>query len=105
MEHAVEEWIEKGGYLKNGITMPNVADELHIPRYQLSAWLKQQGMTYSTWMTNLRIDEAKRVITAHPDWNNEAIANHCGFSDRTYFQKKFKEKTGLSPSDYIESMR
>ena len=53
-------------------------------------------------MNELRIDEAKHVIKMHPEWNNESIANHCGFSDRTYFQKKFKEKTGLSPAEYGE---
>ena len=52
-------------------------------------------------MTSLRIDEAKRVIVSHPDWSNESVAEHCGFSDRTYFQKKFKEKTGMTPADYM----
>ena len=97
----VQKWIDRGGYRHSGLTMPAAAKEIGIPRYLLSAWLKQQGCTYAAWMTDLRIDEAKRVITEHPDWNNEAIANHCGFSDRTYFQKKFKEKTGLSPAEFI----
>ena len=99
--HAVERWIECGGYLKNGINMPSVASEIGIPQYQLSGWLKQQKFKYSEWMTSLRIDEAKRVIKSHPDWSNESVAEHCGFSDRTYFQKKFKEKTGMTPADYM----
>ena len=98
---AVEKWIERGGYLKNGINMPSVAAEIGIPQYQLSGWLKQQNYKYSEWMTSLRIDEAKLVIKAHPDWSNESVAEHCGFSDRTYFQKKFKEKTGMTPADYL----
>lgn len=101
VEHAVTQWTEMGGYRKCGITMPMVADEMRIPRYLLSTWLKQKGTTYASWMTDLRVDEAKRVLKAHPEWSNESIANHCGFSDRTYFQKKFKEKTGLSPSDFL----
>jgi len=52
-------------------------------------------------MTSLRIDEAKRILTEKPDWSNEAVAQHCGFSDRSYFQKKFKEFTGMTPADYI----
>ena len=83
--------------------MPAATEEIGIPRYQLSAWIKQQELTYATWMTNLRIDEAKRVIKDHPQWTNESIAQHCGFSDRSYFQKKFKEQTGLSPSEYQAS--
>ena len=97
----IEQWIEKGGHLQVGLKLPNAADDIGIPQYQLSTWLKQQGLTYANWMTDLRIDEAKRMLKEHPDWNNEAIAQHCGFSDRTYFQKKFKERTGLSPAEYI----
>ena len=81
--------------------MPSVAAEIGIPQYQLSAWLKQQNYKYSEWMTSLRIDEAKQVLKEHPDWSNESVAEHCGFSDRTYFQKKFKEKTGMTPADYV----
>ena len=51
-------------------------------------------------MNDLRIEEAKRIIKAHPEWNNEAVADYCGFSDRTYFQRKFKEQTGMTPLIY-----
>ena len=100
VERAIESWLEKRGYLQCGLTMPTAADAIGVPRYLLSSWLRQQDLRYSEWMTNLRIDEAKRIIMAHRDWSNESVAQHCGFSDRSYFQKKFKEKTGISPADY-----
>ena len=103
MQHAdavIEQWIANGGYRQNGLTMPAAAEAIGMPRYALSAWLRQHDTTYANWMTDLRIEEAKRVIGVHPDWNNEAIADHCGFSDRSYFQRKFKEKTGITPSQY-----
>ena len=30
------------------------------------------------------------------------IAEHCGFSSRSYFQKVFHKQTGLTPVQYIE---
>lgn len=96
----IEQWIKRGGYRHSGLTMPAAADEIGIPRYQLSAWLKQQNLTYAAWMTNLRIEEAKNIMKTHPEWSNEAVASHCGFNDRSYFQKKFKEATGLSPAEF-----
>ena len=96
----IRKWVEKGGYRRNGLTMPSAAEEIGLPRYLLSLWLKQQNLTYATWMTDLRIEEAKRVMKAHLHWTNEAIAQHCGFNDRSYFQKKFKEKTGQSPAEF-----
>ena len=100
MESVVEQWIERGGHLKNGLKLPNAATDMHVPRYLLSSWLKQTGRRYNDWLTDLRIEEAKHLLETHHDWSNEAIARHCGFSDRTYFQKKFKEKTGLSPAEW-----
>lgn len=97
---AIELWIEKGGFCQNGITMPAAAEAIGIPRYMLKAWIKEHYTNYADWMTDLRIEEAKRVIIEHPDWNNEIISDHCGFTDRSYFQRKFKEKTGITPSQY-----
>ena len=103
VSRAVERWIASGGYLKAGTTSPMAADAMNIPRYQLTAWVKASGHTsFTRWMTSLRIEEAKRTLHEHPDWTNEAIADHCGFS-RAYFQKIFKQETGLSPSEFLIS--
>ena len=103
VERAVERWKASGGHLKSGMKLPAAAEDMQLPRYLLSAWLKQWGKHYNDWLTDLRVDEAKRMLREHPDWNNEAIALHCGFADRSYFQKKFKERTGFSPAEYINS--
>ena len=98
---AIEHWIELGGYLQSGLKLPSAAEEIGVPRYQLSSWLKMQGKHYSDWITYLRINEAKRILKKNREWSNEAVAQHCGFSDRSYFQKKFKESTGMTPADYL----
>lgn len=100
VESAVASWIDKRCHLRPGLNQPNAAEEIGVPRYLLSTWLKQKGVRYSDWLTALRIEEAKQVMRAHPEWSNETIAKHCGFSDRTYFQRKFKDFTGLTPNDY-----
>ena len=98
---AVERWIASGGYLRSGVTKPVAAQEMKLPAYLLSAWIKAQGYaSYSRWITTLRVDEAKRTLQAHPDWSNEAVADHCGIS-RSHFQRVFKQETGLSPADFV----
>jgi len=105
VEEAVDRWIARGGYRESGINLPAAAEAIGVPRYLLSAWLKtDEQRTYSSWMTALRIEEAQRVIKAHPDWNNETIAAHCGFADRSYFQRKFKELTGITPAQYTQQV-
>ena len=99
--HAVEGWKASGAYLRSGITKPMAAQEMKLPAYLLSAWIKAQGhASYSRWITTLRVEEAKRTLQAHPDWSNEAVADHCGIS-RSHFQRVFKQETGLSPADFV----
>lgn len=103
VSQAVERWVAAGGYLRSGITSPDAAHEMQVPRYQLTAWVKASGhASFTRWMTTLRIEEAKRTLKEHPDWTNEAVADHCGFS-RTYFQRTFKSETGLSPAEFVGS--
>jgi AraC-like DNA-binding protein len=103
IERAVERWLAAGGHLHCGITMPIAASEIGVPRYLLSAWLKTtDDQLFNPWLTHLRIDEAKRQLLAHPDWQSETIAERCGFSSRTYFQTVFKKHTGMSPTEFIE---
>jgi AraC-like DNA-binding protein len=103
VEQAVEQWTARGGYLKSGILQPIAAAEMGIPKYLLSAWLSQQGKKFNPWLADLRIEEAKRQLKAHPDWSNDAIAQYCGFADRTTLQRTFKEKTGLTPTQFIQN--
>lgn len=101
VERAVAQWTAAGGHLKSGLKLPSAAEEMQIPRYLLSGWLRHTGRHYSEWLADLRIEEAKRTLREHPDWSNEAVAQHCGFNDRCYFQNKFKEMTGMTPAQYI----
>ena len=102
VNHAVECWIASGGYLHAGVTSPVAAEAMSIPRYQLTAWVKASGHnSFTRWITSLRIEEAKRMLQEHADWTNEAVADHCGFS-RAYFQRIFKQETGMAPSEYDE---
>jgi len=100
VEHAVEQWIARGGHLKGGLIQPVAAEEIGVKQYMLRTWLATKGLRYNDWLTLLRIDEAKQILQAHPDWNNETIALHCGFGDRSAFQKKFKDKTGMTPAEF-----
>ena len=52
----------------------------------------------------LRVEEAKRIIAAHPDWSNDAVAQHCGFTDRTVLQRTFKRIEGITPQKYLEDL-
>ena len=100
---AIENWVSGGGHLHSGITIQTAATEMGIPRYLLSAWLKTTPQElFSPWLTELRIEEAKRQMAAHPEWSNDSIAQACGFASRTYFQNVFHKQTGMTPTEFLK---
>lgn len=104
VEAAVAAWLARGGYCQTGLLQPQAAQDIGISRYRLTAWLHQQGLKYTEWMAQLRVEEAKRTIAAHPDWGNDAVAQHCGFADRTVLQRTFKKIEGITPQKYMENL-
>ena len=105
VEKAVDKWVAAGGYLQPNQTLSTVASDMDVQRYMLKAWLQQTKYgKLSNWLNTLRTEEAQRTMMEHPDWNLNAIADHCGFS-RSTFHRVFHEITGETPSRYQERAR
>lgn len=102
-DEAVAKWVGNGSYLKSGVTKPMAATEMQLPLYMLSAWIRNKGYaSYSRWITELRVEEAKHAIKQHPEWSVEAVADHCGIS-RSHFQRVFHDITGETPAQYSKN--
>ena len=101
VEEALKQWMERRGHLKTGITIQDAVDEMQIPRYLLTQWIKNtEYEVFSRWIAHLRVEEAKLLMTEHPEYSNEAVAKECGFSSRSYFQKVFRDLTGKTPMEF-----
>jgi AraC family transcriptional activator of tynA and feaB len=64
------------------------------------------GRTVSQSVCDLRIERARRLLE-HPQDSHStitAIAFQLGFRDISYFNRRFKERVGESPSDYRKHM-
>jgi YesN/AraC family two-component response regulator len=57
-------------------------------------------MSFVEYVTQLRIDEAKRLMAETPGIPVKDVAALLGFSDQFYFSKVFKSVTGVPPSEY-----
>jgi AraC-like DNA-binding protein len=58
------------------------------------------GCTPHEYLTTLRIDKAKKLLTQRSFKSVETVSALCGFTDNFYFSKKFKQHTGYSPREY-----
>ena len=101
IDKAVAAWTARGEHCQTGLLLPLAAAGIGVPKYRLTCWLHQKGLKYTDWIASLRVEEAKRTIKAHPDWQNEAVAEHCGFTERTLL-RTFKKLTGMTPAQYAD---
>ena len=87
-------------YYSENITLKDVAKVVNLnPNYISQVFKKSAGTTFSHYLTNLRITQAKKLLTTTNISINE-ISLQSGFNDYFYFLKTFKKYTGKTPSEY-----
>ena len=97
-------WIESEGYLRPGLTIIDLAEELHTNRTYLSGYIKStSNVTFRDWITDMRLDYAKRRMIAHPELTIAEISEVAGFASPSHFTRIFKAREGLSPSNWRKS--
>jgi two-component system response regulator YesN len=80
-----------------------IADAIHMnPDYVSYLFHKQSGMLLNTYITNERINAAKKLLMT-TDMSLQEIADATGFSNSSYFHKQFKKVTGVTPQQYRSS--
>lgn len=87
-------------HLSRKITVQELADFAGLNRsYLIAVFKKYTGIGPGAYVTKLRIDEARRLLTVS---NNSlgSIAAALGFSSQSHFQNVFKKETGDTPLDY-----
>lgn len=82
------------------LTLEAMAQELQSSSAYLSRMIKQElGTTFNSYLTQLRIHRATRLLTA-TELSIGEIAERVGYETQHYFSTAFKRATGLSPLQY-----
>lgn len=77
------------------------ADFGFTPNYCSSLFVKKTGMTFSQYLTKLRMEQAVRMLK-NPALSLKKIASAVGYEDEIYFHKVFKKYFGATPAQYRE---
>ena len=107
IEEAVQRWemSAQKPYLKEGLVLSDVADELGMNYLQLSYYLNHHlGVNFNSWINRLRIGEAKRLLAEEPQTQISDIAYRSGFSDLTIFSRNFKKEEGITASAFRKKL-
>lgn len=84
------------------ISLPRLAALMDITPHQLSELLNLHlGSSFYDYLNQCRHDDALHLLEqGGADLTVADIAYRAGFNNRNSFYKVFKEKTGMTPSDY-----
>ena len=103
IEDVIGKWVKSPGcsYLKEGITINQVADEMRISPRALSAHLNTaMQQNFNSWINGLRIEEAKHLFRQDAELSASYVALKCGFADAAMLSKNFKRVTGMTITEY-----
>lgn len=101
LEKAIAQWRMRRGFSVPNLGINALAEQLGVSKRELADYIAQvHGTTFRVWLSNVRIEEVKRMLIEHENYSNESIAQECGFSSRSWMQEKFKAQTGLTPSEW-----
>jgi len=80
-------------------SLGEAAGQLAKSPRSLQRELGAQGLTFSTVLRGVRIDEAARLLRAGAASLAE-IGYCCGYADQPHFQRDFRRALNMSPGDY-----
>lgn len=93
-------------YLRNDISLDMVAEKLDTSRHNASQLINEHfEMNFHEFVNTYRTKEAKELLRKQNELNIIDIAYEVGFNNKVSFNKAFKKDTGLTPSQYLNSMQ
>ncbi len=99
---------EEDIFLDKDISLSHTAEKLNISTHHLSQVINEMlSQSFTDLMNTKRVERAKELFK-DPEYHDHkliSIAYSSGFNSKTNFYMAFKKITGLSPSEYRDSIK
>lgn len=93
-------------YADASLRIADLAVRLGLRPDQLSQLINDNfGANFNRYINRLRVGEAKRQLAERPEIGVLRIAYECGFATKSAFNAAFKLETGVTPTEFVRSMR
>ncbi len=68
-------------------------------------YFKQKtGLSFISYVNNFRLGYAKNLLNSN-EYKISTVAEMCGFQDISYFNRMFKQKNDMTPTEYIQKLQ
>jgi len=83
------------------INLGTISELFHISLSHLSrTFVRSTGVNFNEFVSQLRVDEAKKLMEQQHWLSNQEIAERVGYNDGRYFSQVFKKLCGKTPNEY-----
>ena len=104
LENALDQWVREKRYREYDKSREEIAAELGTTKELLHQYfIVNKGVDFRTWRTELRIEDAKKLLLEDKKLSTNIIGEIAGFSDRSNFHRQFTKIVGCSPKQWRES--
>lgn len=87
-------------HYQEDITLTKLAQVAGLSESRLSARFAEEcGQCVTDYLLERRVEQAKRLLK-YSSMPAKDIAGLCGFPDASYFSRRFKQATGMTPREY-----
>lgn len=87
------------------LSVKSVSYAVHVNSDYLSyLFHKETGITFSIFIKQLKVETAKEMIR-HTKMSGSELAYRLGYCSQSYFIKVFKEECGMTPAEYLRSLK
>lgn len=100
---ALEQWMAtEKPYRNPDFRLTDLREVVPLNRTYLSQFIKNTyNCSFYQFVTNYRIEEAKRLLRENPYMKMQDVAEQSGFSSPTVFTRIFAKETGFLPSEWL----
>ena len=93
--------IDKELYLNPELTREDLIQIIHVNKNRFAKIIQENtGMRLTEYLNEMRLNHAIQLLKERPNYTLQAIAYDSGFSNMGTFHRLFKEKVGMTPSEY-----
>ena len=101
IQNSLDQWCMDLGYKDCNVNMLTLSRTLCISKNELSLFFDQcLHSSFRIWLSEIRLNAAKKMMLEYPDYSNDIISAECGFSCRTHLYRIFKTKEDCSPTEW-----
>lgn len=101
LQKVLVEFEEKKVHLNSQLNIMNIVQTVGTNRTYISAIINQQyNQNFCTFVNSFRLEELEKVLAENPEFNNETLAEKCGFGSVVSLKRAIHAKTGKSIADW-----